>query len=76
MALILHMVPGSYKTRDDYQNCLYYSDLDFVLSYHDYIVSSNFSERVLIAYYLSAVGNGKEIVDIELRRRMDMDNTA
>lgn len=70
------MVPGSYQTGDDYQNCLYCSDLDFILCYHDYIVDSDFSERVLIIDYLSTVGTGMTVADIESRRCMDMGNTT
>lgn len=70
------MALGSYQTKDDYQSCLYYSDLDFVLYYHDCIVDSDFSERVLIVDCLSTVGTRVAVADIELRRRIDTDNMA
>lgn len=76
MELILHMVPGSYQIGDDYQNCLCCSEFDFVLCYHDYIVCSDFSERVLIVDYLSVVGTGMTVANVKLRRRTNMDNTT
>lgn len=76
MAPILHMVSRSYQIKDGYQNHLYYSDLDFVLCCYDYLVGSDFSERVLIVDYLSAVGTGMTVADIEMRRRMDTDDTT
>lgn len=68
------MVPGSYQTGDDYKNCLYYSDLDYIFCYHGYIIGSDFSERVLIVDYLSAVDTGMTVADIKVQRRTDTDN--
>lgn len=65
------MAPRSYQTGDDYRSCLYYSGLNFTLCYHYYIIGLDFSEQVLIVDCLSAVDTGKEVVVIELRRRMD-----
>lgn len=76
MAPALHTVPRSYQIKDDYQSFSYCSDLDFVLCYHDYIAGSDFSKRVLIVEYLSAVNTGMVVVDIELRRHMDTNNTT
>lgn len=70
------MAPGSYQIRDDYQNRLCCSNLDFVLCYHDYIVGLDFSEWVLIIDYLSVADTRMVVADIELRRRMDTDNKA